>query len=214
MLALRLWQHTKQTAGVAFVIALLAIPWDAEQIVLLPWLDITNYLKSPEDFMIRIATIDTGVNLEHPDLINKNIVCKRIDDNGVVSLLQGNSDKIGHCTAICGILTQQCNVEITVFKAFDFFDEINEELFISVLDYICQNEHFDILNLSFGTSALSQYNKLKQVCKTISKNGTLIVASFSNYGNVTYPAAWPFVIGVDWDIECKKTRILFFVKME
>ena len=48
--------------------------------------------------MIRVAIIDTGVNLEHPDLINKNILCKRIDAKGEASFLQGNSDQIGHGT--------------------------------------------------------------------------------------------------------------------
>ena len=200
----------KQIAGAAFVIALLVIPWDAEQIVLLSWSDIVNYFESQEDIMIRIATIDTGVNLEHPDLINKNIVCKHVDDKGDVTLLKGNSDKIGHGTAICGILAQQNNVEITVFKAFDLLDEIDEDSFISVLDYLSENEHFDILNLSLGTSVISQYKRLEQVCRTISDSGTLIVASFSNYGTVTYPAAWPFVIGVDWDIECKKNTDFIF----
>ena len=104
--------------------------------------------------MIRVAIIDTGVNLEHPDLINKNILCKRIDAKGEASFLQGNSDQIGHGTAICGILTQENDIEVTVFKIFDSLDEIDEELFLSVLDYICKNERFDILNLSLGMSCL------------------------------------------------------------
>lgn len=160
--------------------------------------------------MIRVAIIDTGVNLEHPDLIDKNIVCKHIDDEGVTSILQGNSDQIGHGTAICGILTQENDVKITVFKVFDSLDQINEELFISVLEHLHKNEHFDILNLSLGISALSQYKKLEQICRNISDNGTIIVASYNNYGAVTYPAAFSFVIGVDWDIECKRNNDFIF----
>lgn len=156
--------------------------------------------------MIRVATIDTGVNLDHPDLINKNIICKQVNDTGVAAYIKGNSDRIGHGTAICGILTQANAVELTVFKAFDSLDEISEELFISLLDYLYHNEHFDILNLSLGISSVSQYNRLEQVCKKISDNGTLIVASFNNFGTVTYPAAFPFVLGVDWDIECKRNN--------
>ena len=156
--------------------------------------------------MIRIGMIDKGVNLLHPDLNNKNIVCKQIDDRGSISLLEGNSDFIGHGTAICGILTQENAAEITVFKVFNSLDEVSEESFILVLEYLCQNEHFDILNLSLGISSVCQYKRLEQICKKISDGGTLIVASFNNYGTVTYPAAFPFVIGVDWDIECKKNH--------
>jgi hypothetical protein len=162
--------------------------------------------------MIRVAIIDTGVNLEHPDLINKNILCKRIDAKGEASFLQGNSDQIGHGTAICGILTQENDIEVTVFKIFDSLDEIDEELFLSVLDYICKNERFDILNLSLGMSAVCQYKKLEQICREISAHGTIIVASYNNCGSVTYPAAFPFVIGVDWDIECKKNNDFIFCK--
>ncbi len=156
--------------------------------------------------MIRAAIIDTGVNLDHPELIDKSIICKQINDQGVASYLTGNSDQIGHGTAICGILTQNNNVEITVFKVFDSMDEINEELLISVLEYLYLNEYFDILNLSLGIGAVSQYKILEQACRKIVDQGTIIVASYNNYGSVTYPAAFPFVIGVDWDIECKKNN--------
>lgn len=158
------------------------------------------------DNMIRVATIDTGVNLNHPDLIDKNIICKQVGKNGIATYLKGNTDQIGHGTAICGILTQKNNIELTVFKAFDSLDEISEELFIFILDYLCYNEHFDILNLSLGIGAVYQYQRLEQVCRKISDGGTLIVASFNNFGTVTYPAAFPFVIGVDWDIECKRNN--------
>ena len=150
-----------------------------------------------ESFKIRAAIIDTRVNLDHPELIDKSIICKQINDQGVASYLTGNSDQIGHGTAICGILTQNNNVEITVFKVFDSMDEINEELLISVLEYLYLNEYFDILNLSLGIGAVSQYKILEQACRKIVDQGTIIVASYNNYGSVTYPAAFPFVIGVD-----------------
>mgnify|MGYP005942907619 CR=1 FL=1 len=106
------------------------------------------------------------------------------------------------------IVTEFILMKKSVFEYEDEYslDEISEELFISILDYLCHNEHFDILNLSLGISAVSQYNRLEQVCKKISDNGTLIVASFNNFGTVTYPAAFPFVLGVDWDIECKRNN--------
>ena len=52
--------------------------------------------------------------------------------------------------------------------------------------------------------SIMEYSKLIAICEQIQYKGTLIIAAFNNYNSATYPAAFPNVIGVDWDIECKK----------
>lgn len=159
--------------------------------------------------MVRIGIIDTGVNLLHPKLVGKNILCKTISGNNAL-ILTGNSDNVGHGTAICGILSENDDVDITVIKAFDSTDTITEDRLISVLEYVLNHECFDILNLSFGIATVGDLNRLEKICKTITNKGTLIVSSFNNYGSISYPAAFSFVIGVDWDIECKRNSDYIF----
>lgn len=159
--------------------------------------------------MVKIGIIDTGVNLLHPKLADKNIICKVINDNNAF-VLTGNSDNVGHGTAICGIISENDYVDITVIKAFDSTDTITEDMLISALEYVLNCEHFDILNLSFGISTVSDLNRLEKICKDITDKGTLIVSSFNNYGSISYPAAFSFVLGVDWDIECKRNSDYIF----
>lgn len=52
--------------------------------------------------------------------------------------------------------------------------------------------------------SIMEYSKLIAICEQIQYKGTLIIAAFNNYNSATYTAAFPNVIGVDWDIECKK----------
>lgn len=159
--------------------------------------------------MVKIGIIDTGVNLLHPKLVSKNIICKVINNNNAM-ILNGNSDNVGHGTAICGIITEENDVNVTVIKAFDSSDTINEDLLISMLEYVLNHEHFDILNLSLGISTAVDLKRLESICRNITNKGTIIVAAFNNYGSITYPAAFPFVIGVDWDIECKRNGDYIF----
>ena len=44
--------------------------------------------------MVKIGIVDTGVNLLHPKLADKNIICKVINDNNAF-ILTGNSDNVG-----------------------------------------------------------------------------------------------------------------------
>lgn len=159
--------------------------------------------------MVRIGIIDTGVNLLHPQLVDQKIRCKEIRDGQAV-MLTGNSDAIGHGTAICGILSENEDVDLTVIKAFDTTDTITEEQLISALEYVFRNECFDLLNLSCGISTVSDLCRLERICKAITEQGTLMVSAFHNCGAISYPAAFPFVLGVDWDIACKRNNDYIF----
>ena len=166
----------------------------------------TFYKNCLEGLTMNIGVIDTGVNLLHKDLADKNINCFVLTEGQRVRL-KGNSDLIGHGTAVCGILAaMNPQAQITVYKAFTNTDEVSEDEFISIMEYIRDNEEFDLLNLSLGISASQEISKLIAICEQIQYKGTLIIAAFNNYNSATYPAAFPNVIGVDWDIECKKNR--------
>ena len=112
----------------------------------------TFYKNCLEGLTMNIGVIDTGVNLLHKDLADKNINCFVLTEGKRVRL-KGNSDLIGHGTAVCGILAaMNPQAQITVYKAFTNTDEVSEDEFISIMEYIRDNEEFDLLNLSLGIS--------------------------------------------------------------
>ncbi len=159
---------------------------------------------------MKIAVLDTGVNLLHPEFKNNNIVCKKIEKN-ITTELFGNSDMIGHGTAVCGIIAKHSPTsEITMYKIFDNEDHISDEELVEVLSYILLHEKFDIICLCLGINMTDKICRLEEICKSLVENGTVIVASFSNYGGVSYPAAFENVIGVDWDISCNLDDDLIF----
>lgn len=159
---------------------------------------------------MRIAILDSGVNLLHPELLDKNIVCKTIFDNTAVDI-KGNSDCIGHGTAICGIITKHAQMsEITMYKIFDEQDYVLDLKLIEILGYILLNERFDIICLCIGISATDKLVELEKLCEGLVRSGTVIVSSFNNVGTMTYPAAFDMVIGVDWDIACKSDVDLIY----
>lgn len=154
--------------------------------------------------MKHIIILDTGVNLSHPKLNEKNIRCKRITDSGFEEIFE-DSDANGHGTAICGIITEKnANIKLTMYKIFDSEDYVDEEILLKTLVYIFENEKFDFLHLSLGISQCNNIEKFEKLCNDMARENIIIVSAFSNYGTASYPTAFSSVIGVDSLIECKK----------
>ena len=55
-------------------------------------------------------------------------------------------------------------------------------------------------------------NEIRCICKKIVDRGIIIVAAFDNAGSISYPAAYPFVLGVDASAKCVRNEDFIFVK--
>ncbi|MFI3212908.1 MAG: S8 family serine peptidase [Eubacteriales bacterium] len=147
---------------------------------------------------VKIAVIDTYVDVNSNVLQNMDIHFSSFmfDEDEVEK-----QSHCGHGTAVCSIISKTCtNVEITVYPVFENLEKdisINE--IISVLKDIYQNNHFDLINMSFGITEadIEDIEALENICNMIDNNGTIIVAAFDNNGSMSYPAAFQSVIGVD-----------------
>lgn len=141
---------------------------------------------------IKVAVIDSGINVEHEDL--DGVVTKRynaIDPN------QKITDDFGHGTAIAGIIAAQDNnigivgiapeVEIYDIKVLDENGVGEVDDLIEALDYSMKN-NVDIVNISFGFQLNDK--KLKEKVKEVSQNNIIIIAASGNsYGlKGDYPA--------------------------
>lgn len=142
-----------------------------------------------------IAIIDTGVDLKHPDLINKLYS----DGYDFVNDDEVADDDHGHGTHVAGIAAAETdnnegiagvawNCKILPVKVMDAEGEGYYSWMISGIDYAIQ-QGVDVINFSLGGDVDSA--NLKNIIKVAYENDIIIVASAGNDNKpVLFPAAY------------------------
>lgn len=166
--------------------------------------------------MKKICIVDSGYCAEDKNIrreqIDQSLTIKRNGDEIIVS--EGAEDKIGHGTAILTILQQEndnYNLYI-IIKIFDNELECDEELLIYALQYVYENVECDLLNLSLGITFCMRKNQLLDICQKLYDRNTIIISAFDNTGEVSYPAAFPCVIGVDSNTVCQNRNEIAYIE--
>lgn len=156
---------------------------------------------------IKIAVIDSGLNIEHPDL-DKNKILEGyncIADDTATDIV----DNYGHGTQVTGVIAAQINNELDIagiahnayiipikitdgktLKLSSFFLGLNK-----AIECEC-----DVINLSLGGKFTDEtaLTELKACVDKAVENGIVVVSAVGNYGgtDVYYPAGLDNVIGV------------------
>ncbi|UKS25760.1 S8 family serine peptidase [Paenibacillus sp. HWE-109] len=145
---------------------------------------------------IKVAIVDTGVDLTHSEL---SVL------GGVALVSDSYNDDNGHGTQIAGIISSKINGHGTVgiapnasiysVKALDREGNGSYSQIVSAIDWCIENK-INIINMSFTGS----YNSviLQDAMKQAWDAGILVVASAGNEGAnaVKYPARYPTVMSV------------------
>ncbi len=171
---------------------------------------------------VTVAVIDTGINLDHTDLVgsewsnSKEIPNNNIDDdnNGYIDDINGwnffdanndLTDDLGHGTSMAGLIAAQDNtigvigvapaVKLMPLKVCDLTGNCPLENILSALDYAEQNQA-DVILLALGSTDYSYI--LEQKINAVLSSGSLIVASSGNDAstNLNYPAGYSGVVSV------------------
>ncbi|CAH1193233.1 hypothetical protein PAECIP111893_00409 [Paenibacillus plantiphilus] len=155
---------------------------------------------------ITIALVDTGVDIDHPDL-KDNLV----EGRNLVSPGKPPEDDNGHGTSVAGVLAAEGNNEkgiagilwrakIMPIKALDSEGYGDEERLGEAILYAVKNGA-RIVVLSVGLYRYSPF--LKDIALYAESKGVLLVAASGNDGlalgskaEVKYPAAYPTVLAV------------------
>jgi len=163
------------------------------------WRLIENSGKTNEEVVV--AVIDSGINAEHEDLIN------RIESGGYnfESNNENVDDNIGHGTAVAGVISAEANnnrgiagvagvskVKILPLKINLL---ISEE--VEAIDYAIEN-NVDVINLSLGGEDYREFEN-RAIQRAVDA-GIIVVAAAGNEaqeGNpIVYPASYENVISV------------------
>ncbi|ASS74287.1 hypothetical protein CIG75_04325 [Tumebacillus algifaecis] len=146
-----------------------------------------------------IAIIDTGVDLDHPDLIGKILPGYDFVNGDSIA-----DDDNGHGTAVAGVAAASSN-NLTDITGVDWQAKI---LPVKVLNasgagtysnviqgiYYAANNGANVINMSFGGGASVS---LQDAINYAYSKGCIIVAADDSYGGtVMYPAAYANVVGV------------------
>lgn len=112
-------------------------------------------------------------------------------------------DEIGHGTAVIDILTSYRytdEISITMIKIFDESGEAPEAYLNYALNYIYNHLECDLIHISSGITSCADETQLEDICQRLANKNVILVSAFDNLGGISYPAACPSVIGVDYDL--------------
>lgn len=145
---------------------------------------------------MKIAIVDSGVNEK---ALNKKISSQYRIYNGTI-YKESPIDYVGHGTAIASILSKECEFElISICPGINNMgipDRIIslEDIYTSIK--LCIELNVDIINISMGTTVLSNRRKMDEICESCKRKGILIFCAESPEGYVTLPWACKGVIRV------------------
>ncbi|MBQ7689551.1 MAG: hypothetical protein IJT27_10090 [Clostridia bacterium] len=145
---------------------------------------------------IKIAIIDDGLCA---DKLSTPVMAYAVVDGSVVGDAgQNEIQESSHGTFCAKIIEKYCpsSVEFVSIRVL-------KETGLGVLDDLvtalkwCLDRDISIINLSNGISWFEDIRPLYDVCHALTKSGVRIVAAQNNRRTGTYPADFPFVIGVE-----------------
>lgn len=156
-----------------------------------------NYTKGED---VKVAVLDTGINLSHPDLIDNIVLAKDFTGSPV-----GAEDVAGHGTHCAGIIAGVDNglgiigvapsAKLYAGKVLGDNGNGSYDWIIKGIQWAMEND-VDIISMSLG-SAGAPPRQLHKVIKQAYKQGILMIAATGNEnGEVCYPAAYDEVIAV------------------
>ncbi len=170
------------------------IPWGVQ------YMGATDIWEITKGEGVKVAIIDTGVDIDHPDLVDNikggyNTITKKgsyNDDNGhgthIAGIIAASDNEIG----VIGVAPE---VDLYSIKSLDSNGEGYVSDIIEAIEWSIVND-IDIINMSFGF--IMKSTALYESILDASKSGIVMVAAAgNNYGGYAeYPAAYPEVVSI------------------
>ncbi|MCQ2559489.1 MAG: S8 family serine peptidase, partial [Clostridia bacterium] len=153
---------------------------------------------------IIIGVIDTGINANHEDFANTNILTgyNFVNDSTVVT------DPVGHGTAVASLIAASTNNECGLASIASgaslvplrIFDDQSEASVSNLIRAIAMSGSYGckIVHMSVGLEAKYHSQELDDIIEKANKAGIILVAAVGNQGTSEpmYPASCAGVIGV------------------
>jgi len=159
---------------------------------------------------IRVALIDSGVNAQHSHVgfVAGGVNFSTAED-GTIQQQQDFNDRIGHGTALAGILRAKApQVELYAVRVFTDRLQVSFSVLEAAMRWGIQQQ-MHVINLSLGTANITHRERCLAIVAEASAAGTTLVASSPAGQTNVLPAVLPGVIGVANDDRCSWTHYLY-----
>ena len=148
---------------------------------------------------VKVAVIDTGLDLDHSLLASRLVPASQWrdfvdDDNRPEDVKQGNAEMFGHGTAVAGVIAQVApRAKILPIRVLKSNGSGNLNDVISAIDWAV-SQNADVINLSLGTNANPK--SLETMVKYAAEQRVHVVIASGNAGKsgmdrpATYANSW------------------------
>lgn len=145
---------------------------------------------------IKIAVVDSGINTWHPHIQNVvGGITLGVNSEGRIELTEDITDKLGHGTAVAGILSDKVpEAEVYAVKVFDENLFTHAEVLCAAIEWCIFNE-INIINLSL--SLKKDVEAFREMCDEAGKAGIVMVSSCDRKRGLMWPGSYPSVFGVE-----------------
>jgi subtilisin family serine protease len=153
---------------------------------------------------LRIAVIDSGVNLRHPHI---STVAGGASITGPDTIEEHSFlDILGHGTAVMAAIQEKApEAEYFAVKLFHDSLRATTPALLTALEYAI-GKGMDIINLSLGTLNFDYERAFREVVERATSAGTVLVSAREAGGKACLPGSLPGVIGVSLDWACPRER--------
>lgn len=155
-----------------------------------------------------IAIIDSGV--EYGEKGTGIAFVKNDADEIIMS--DYFQDENGHGTIVYNIISKIVpEAVLYTVKIFSNEECVDSDILITALEFLSSDIKPDIIHMSLGVSFCEDIPRLHNACEELTRSGCIMIAAYDNDGSLSYPAAFPFVIGVDTDKSILKIHEYYYV---
>jgi subtilisin family serine protease len=149
---------------------------------------------------VRVAVIDSGVNLKHPHIAGVAGGVAIGLETGINSYV----DFLGHGTAVLAAIQEKAP-EAAYFAIKIYYRTLRTDFdFLLAALHWAIGEGVDVINLSMGTANTSHFNSLVPVIRRANDAGILLVAAGEIDSIPSLPGSLPGVLGVGLDWDCPR----------
>ncbi len=141
---------------------------------------------------ISVAVIDSGIDVNHPDLRGKikvSVEAKK-ENNRIIFEPSSDGDSAGHGTACAGIISKIApEAELYSIKVLGAGGLGDGQAFLAGLEYAIKNR-YRIVNLSLGTTKPQFVTPLHDLLDRAYQSGCIVVAAANNFPQPSFPSVF------------------------
>jgi uncharacterized NAD-dependent epimerase/dehydratase family protein len=146
---------------------------------------------------VKVGVVDSGVDPSHPKIgsLAGSVEFTR-NAQGQIVCREARGDLAGHGTACAGLIRRSApGASLYSLRVLDTSLRTDLHLLAAAIRWAAA-QGLDLLNLSLGTTEPEGIADLQAACRQALGAGLILVAAAHEEGLVSYPAAFPEVIGV------------------